>query len=241
MRFLIFLAAALLILPAYAHADDRSFSILDLPEGHSLLTLSATESKAVQEDLLQARLRIEIEGQDPGAVQEKINKIMEDALALTEGKDSVKTSTEEYHIYQRRKGNSAREVIVWRGQQGIMLSGKDPAPILKLVTKMQEDLGMTINRLSYILSADKADSVRDSLMEAALSQLKAKADRAAKALGKSAAELLDISIGHSQGGDELYPRLESARLMAADSAPANAAAGEQRISLTVSAKALLKP
>jgi predicted secreted protein len=98
--------------------------------------------------------------------------------------------------------------------------------------------------MSYTLSPDKAQATQESLMESALEKLGKKADRAAKALGKSDADLLEVNV--DSGGYYPQPMMMHANMEMADSSMGKMAApvaapGQTEITMTVSAKALLKP
>jgi predicted secreted protein len=98
--------------------------------------------------------------------------------------------------------------------------------------------------LQYSVSPELMEETQNSLLEAALTKLKTKAERTAKALGKASAELLNVNVDM---GSPHYPQPMMARAeMAMDSmAGAKMAApvaepGETDITLTVNATALLK-
>ena len=241
MPILTFLAALFLIFPAFASED--STSLLDLPEGHSILRLAANEQVEVEQDLLVARLRYEAEDRDASAVQNEVNIAMKKALETAEKIESVKASTQQYYVHERYQDNNRREFKSWHATQGLMLRGLAADDVLELTGTLQ-DQGFILSGLSYELSAAKREEVTDSLMEAALKKLLSKAQRAAKALGKSEAELLEINVQH-QGGHfpvhRSHGRMEMAAMSVDKMAAPSAAPGESTISLTVSANALIKP
>ena len=97
--------------------------------------------------------------------------------------------------------------------------------------------------LNYTLSPEKAEEVRDDLMVKALEKLKTKAALIAKTLGKSGYDLTDVNI---DGSSPVMPMYKAARMEMAMSADAGMAApvaeaGETDVSLSVSARVLLKP
>lgn len=100
-----------------------------------------------------------------------------------------------------------------------------------------------MNGLNYTLAPDTAIEVQDSLMEAALEQLQERANRAAKALGKSGAELREVNVNSSGIPYQPMMRAQSMKMeMASDSMAAPvAAAGETTLTLNVNARAILKP
>ena len=75
-------AAAFLILPMTAHAQESAFDLQTLKSGEVLINLSASERVEVSQDRLVARLGFQVQDDDRKDVQAKINKKMKDALDL---------------------------------------------------------------------------------------------------------------------------------------------------------------
>lgn len=236
----IILTAFLLVLPftpAHAETDDP---VLVMPEGQAILSISATERKEVEQDLLVATLSFKTEDKDARKVQNEINEKMKDAVEKAKKEKNVKVNTGSYQVYERTEQRTKE--TKWHGSQSLTLKSKDAEDILELVGELQS-MGLTSNGLNYTLAPETAVSVQDGLMEDALKQLQERANRAAKALGKSSAELREINVN---GGNVPYQRNYQARgmMMAADSmemAAPVAEAGESTITLTVNARAILKP
>jgi predicted secreted protein len=212
-----------------------------LPEGQTLITLTVTERTRVGQDTLTADLRIEVDDRDPAVVQNRINTVMAEALELTRNNNGVSVATGYYGIYQFNRnpsGNRADEM--WRGSQNITLESRDSAKVLELAGQLQAK-GFLMNQLSYSLSTEQADEVRDSLMEAALVRAQQKAERAARALGKSSVELASVDIDAQSSG--YYPPVMM-RAMAADASTEMAApvadAGEAEVTLTVRVQAVAR-
>lgn len=236
-----FLTALVLVLPfssAKAQSDDP---ILSLPEGQAILSISATERKEVEQDLLVATLSFKAEDLKAVKVQNDINEKMAEAVKKAKKVDTVKVNTGSYQVYERT--NNRTNTTKWHGSQSLTLKSKDAADILELVGELQA-MGLTSNGLNYTLAPETSVTIQDSLMEDALKQLQDRANRAAKALGKSGAELREINV--SGGGipyqSKVYAR--SNMMMSADSvemAAPVAEAGEDTITLTVNARAVLLP
>ena len=222
--------------------------------GETILHISATERTQVPQDLLTASLRIEKENVDAKAVQTEINTIMAKAVETAKAVTTVKVSTGHYYVYQynpnppvphkdeKDQKETKKPEERWRGSQSLQLQSTSADDLLKLAGALQ-DSGLVMENLNYSLSPEKADEAKDSLMEAALTKVKAKAERAAKAMNKSRADLVEINV---DSADNYMPQPVMMRAMAADaggmekaSAPV-ATPGETEITLTVGAKALLK-
>lgn len=231
-----FVMMTLVSFAAFADSDGLHLP----PEGHTLLNLSASERQTLPQDLLMASLRIEVDSADPVKVQNDINQAMEKALAEAKGVTAVKASTGGYNVY---KYNPDQRTSVWRGTQTIELESKDAAALLKLVGEIQKS-NFVMNGLNYTLSPEKAESVRDELMTKALQKLQEKAALVAKTLGKSGYELTDVSI---DGGGPVMPMYKTMAMRgnmegaAMDMAAPVAEPGEADVSLSVSARVLLKP
>lgn len=234
-----FTALFLLILPA--HAQDNP--LLMLPEGQSTLNISATERIEVAQDLLIATLRYEFKSKDPRRVQNEINKKMKEALDLANTLKDTKVKTLGYNVYERneRVDNTQNHIKVWYGSQSMQIKGKDSTDILELTGKLQ-DIGLNMNGLQFSLSPEKAQEIQDGLLEDALKKLQTRAERAAKALGKSTAELRAIDVGGNYRPTYKTHRSHAVMAMAAsdEMAAPVAQGGDTTITLTVNATAILK-
>lgn len=230
------ISTLLLLTPlSLVHAQTASL----LPQGQTLITLSVTERSQVAQDELLAELRVEVEDRDARAVQDAINSAMAEALQLASGSSNVDVSTGHYGVYQfNRQPQASRPDPVWRGTQHIRLISKDAAALLELAGDLQEQ-GFVMNQLSWRLSTEKADEVRDSLMEAAIARAQSKVQRAAAALGKSDFDMASVNV---DGAMDFSPPVMM-RAMAADSremAQPVADAGETEVSLTISVQAVAR-
>ncbi|MCK6418669.1 MAG: SIMPL domain-containing protein [Alphaproteobacteria bacterium] len=240
MRILIVLLTCLLTLPAYAQDYQ---TVLDIPAGHTLVNLSATERQSVSQDLLIAHLRYETINEDATTLQNDVNQKMTAALEKAKSYKDVKASTQSYTVYAQEEntGRPGETRRIWAGQQGLELKSTKADSLLKLTGELQA-MGLAMSDLSYTVSPETLEETQSAMLEAALQKLQGKADRTAKALGKSKSELLQVNV--DSGG--FYPmpvmmRSMAKMEMASDLAAPVAQAGESDITLTVNAQALLKP
>lgn len=238
-RILAFSSAALILsfAPAQAQSEDP---ILTLPDGQAILNISATERMEVAQDLLVASLSYNATNTDSRALQNEINRAMSKALEIAKKVSTIKVNTGSYQVYETVDPRTKEKK--WQGSQSLTLKSKTADDVLKLTGELQ-NLGLNMNGLSYVLAPETAVTIQDNLMEAALKQLQERANRAAKALNKSTAELRDVSV---QSNEPVYMPKAYGRGMvmeaaAMDMAAPVAAAGDDTISLTVSARAILKP
>lgn len=230
--------------PTYAHGDgvgQCGTGGHGLPEGYVNISLSATERIEVEQDLLIGTLSYSVTNANSKDLQDEINKAMAKALDKAKKVESVKVNTGSYQVYETTDPHS--KMKQWHGQQSLTLKSKDADDLLGLAGELQE-LGLDMNGLSYALSPEAAASIQDGLMEDALRQLQTRADRAASALNKSAAELTNIMVNNNDRASQKprYSRTEMRSMTATDSASAPvAAAGETTITLSVRASAILRP
>lgn len=233
------LVTASLLFVTPAKAED---SVLSLPNGQALLHISATEQQEIKQDTLLVRLEYEAEDTTSEAVQREINSIMTQAVEMVSEHDFIKSETTAYNVYQRTLPRTKEQI--WHGSQGLQLKSKDDKKLLEVAGKLQE-LGFVSRGMDYVLTAMEISDIKDNMMEQALAKLLKRANRAAKALGKRSASLIEINV---EGGHNVMPMVRSManmkamRLESVSSMPAPVAkAGETTLSITVSAKALLKP
>ena len=219
------------------------------PEGATVYNLSVSQVETVEQDLLQASLNIEKRDDTPEAVQDFINQKMTEALKTANAAEGVKVSTGSYHVYRRdeydRRPADGTEPKIkasyWEGRQSIELESKDADTLLDLAGTLQES-GFAMGRLAYTLSPEKEREIEDGLLEAAVAQLNRKADRMARALGKSSFVITRISH-NSQYPQPVY----RGEMMMADMAAAApkmakpvADAGESEVRFNLDAELLLR-
>jgi predicted secreted protein len=248
MRLIIAFFAILMFLPVIAQAQDLN-TLLDIPSGETLVNLSATERVEVDQDLLISSLRYEAENKDAKKLQDDINTVMKAALDKAKSYPDVKVETQQYYVYKNEyypnpANQVGKPISTWRGQQGLILKSKNAADVLKLTGELQE-MKLAVNGLNYMVSPELLEETQNTLLEGALAKLTAKAERIAKALGKSKADLLNVNV--DMGGYYPQPMMARAEMMSMDGAAAPkmdapvAAPGQSDITLTVSATARIKP
>lgn len=235
------LALSLLAATMLVSAPAQAQQIQLLPEGQTLLALSVTERMHVAQDTLHASLRIEAKESNAKALQDKINKAMDKAVKTAKAVSDVKTSTGYYSVYQQGTGPDGRQNIQWHGSQTIDLESKNAEALLTLAGNLQE-MGFAMNNLSYQLSTEKADEARDSMMETAIKRATVKAERAAKALGKSDVDiaLVNVDANTSIGQPMMMMKARGMAMDSMEMAAPTAEAGESEVTLTVTVQAVAK-
>lgn len=228
-----------------AHAQG-TYELTALKPGQVMLHISATEQQEVAQDMLVASLEYSVEGKDKSTLQDGVNRTMQKAVALLDKAGAITFSTQHYQVYQLHQPRDKQDIEpesktpLWRAQQGIQLKGTDGTAVLDYVGKLQE-MGLHMKGLSYQLSPARQAEITDSMLTTVLHTLQKRADRAAEALGKKSADLVEVNV---QGGGDA-PMLHRS-MMAMESAPASqkmatpvARPGQSTVSLSVDARALL--
>lgn len=217
-------------------------------ESEPSLRFNVTQMQSVEQDLLTASLRIEVEADTPQAVQTRINQAMTEAISLADKNEAIKVKTLGYNVYKyeprKSRDDTGQAQTVWRGSQGVNLESLDSAAVLNMSGKLQ-NAGFLMNGLSYSLSDAKRREVEDALLIEALEALETKAVLAAGTLKFSGYEIETLAINPQAG---IYPPspVFEARTMSLHSAesamPAPvASAGESTVEVTLSAEITLIP
>lgn len=249
-----FCALSLVLTPVvFAAEEGKNVTKTDAMVAGTMVTLTASDQKKVDQDLLVASLRIEVENKDSRKVQDEINQAMKKALAVASADPAIKASTGNYYVHSYDPNPSPtplsiaeqKKRAVWKGSQTLDLQSKDSQKILDSVAKIQ-DMGFVMNGLNYILSTELAEAQRDELMVGALKKIQKKADLIAKTLGKSGYDITEVTVEGAYMPQQPQPvmmmkasmgaRMESDAMAAPVAAP-----GESEVNLSVTARVLLKP
>ncbi len=217
---------------------QNQFNLNELQAGQLVLNLSATEQLNVDQDTLNVYMQYSAQGRNTTTLQNEVNEAMREALKILQATNNIEYSTQQYNVYNMQGRNNQNPN--WRAQQSIQMSSMNAEALLVVTARLQA-LGMTVNSMSYSLSSEKYEEVSDSLMNAALQKLQARANEAASTLNKSTAALVEVSL--NGGNNQLFRGAMAS--MAMDSMESMAVPvaepGTTQVNLTVSARALLSP
>lgn len=247
MRALSILFTALALVATHlptAHAES-DYDLSTLKSGEVLLSISATERQEVTQDTLIATLEYTVQGNNKKLLQDKVNKAMQKALSLVDKEEELQVATRHYQVYRvdQPRDEAGKllddEHTTWRAQQGLQLTSTDATTVLDHVAKLQSE-GLHMTGLNYTLSSNAQEAATDALLAAALQKLQARANKAAAALGKASAELVEVTV---QGGHHAQPHRRMMAMemaSAADSVTTPSARPDQaEVTLTVAARAIL--
>lgn len=234
----------LIVLSVIFFAEFKTYADALPEEAGTYLNLSVTETKELDQDLLTAMLRYEVEVNNPKEAQNMVNQTMKKALEVTSKSTKLQVVTDQYYVYKFYKpvkvGETQKEI--WRASQGITIKSKDSDELLAVAGKLQ-DIGLLMSNMYHEVSQEKAEQERNLMIENAVNKLMAKAKKVADLIGSKEIKIKNISFN----GDNYYPvpypvLMRSAAVMGAAESVSDpvSSAGKTSINLTISATVLLK-
>ena len=227
------LAAALLIVavaPVWAQPAP--------PPSGTALTLSTHADKTLPRDQLEAELRVEAVDANAARVQADVNRRMTAALAHAKTVAGVAVETTGYSVYQERdaKGNPTR----WHGSQSLRLKSADFPALLNLVGVLQGE-GLALSNLAAELSPAAAKAAQNELTDAALKDIRARADRIAATLGTHVERYAELRVGNASVPPSPVHFMAARVASSGAEPPPVAVAGDATVSVNVDATVLLAP
>jgi predicted secreted protein len=232
------LALPLAMPPLAGWAADRHEGA-DYWQSVTVLNVSGEAHRSVTPDKLTATVVIEHEAKDAATAQAYVNEKMKLAKVAAGDVPGVKFETGSYNTYQVSQGDK-QKTTVWHARQDVTLSGGKPESLTKLVAQLQ-GMGFAVNGLSYELSREKADQVRGELINEALDDVKAKAQKIADHLGYKSVRYAVINTDN--GGGVVRPMYARAMTMKAEAAAMPepvATPGSTEVQVSVSAEVHLR-
>jgi predicted secreted protein len=224
------LCLSLITLPAAAQSP--------LPVANQL-SLSASASSEVANDLLSITFATQREGAEPAAVQAQLAKALDAALAEARKAarpGQVDISTGNFSV-QPRYGSKG-EATKWQGTAELRAEGRDVEALTQLVSRIQS---LSVAQVSWGLSRETREKVQADVSAAAIARFLRQAEAHAKAFGFSGVTLRAVEVSSSDGGAPM-PRFRAAAADMAMSAaaPLPVAAGKAEVSVTVSGSVQMK-
>jgi uncharacterized protein len=224
---------------------QNQLSLGQLAQGEMVLNVSATEQRQVAQDTLNASLEISAQGKDKVALQDQVNKAMQQALAVlkTANNTAIHYQTTSYQVYiiNAEPGLFSSSNALWRAQQSVQLDSVDSAKLLELVGELQT-LGLTVSNLNYTLSSAKYEEVAAELSSKVLLTLQQRADSAAKVLKLNHARLVEVSLdGNANFAPANVRSYDMMTLASEKIATPTADPGETQVTVSVAARAILSP
>lgn len=216
-----------------AYAEDPIYHRVDF---------STEVAREIANDQLNATLSLELSDKDPGRLAQQLTLAINDALKKSTAYPSVKASSgnqQTWPIYGSTITSSSK-LESWRGRSEIRLESKDFKAAGELIGKLQEKL--QLNGITFTVAPDTRRKVEDSLTTEAINSFRTRADTVRTAWNAKNYKLVQMSLGTAGGGGPQPLMMRSAKVMDAESAPAQEfAGGETRLTVNVSGSIELQP
>jgi predicted secreted protein len=215
-----------------AHADAA-------PPTANQLSLSASASTEVTNDILVITFSTQREGVDPAAVQAHLTQAVNAALAEARKAaqpGQVEISTGSFSVQPRyaQKG----EPMKWQGVAELRAEGKDFDALTRLVGRIQT---LSVAGVGYRLSREARDKVQGEVSAQAIARFRNQAEAHARAFGFSGVTLRAVEVST---GEAFAPPMPRFRVAAADMAsaapPLPVEAGKSSVTATVSGSVQMK-
>lgn len=224
------------ILGASANAQTNT-----APDVRNVVSLSASASVEVQQDLLTLTLSTLKEGTEPAAVQAQVRQALDAAVneakrASQAGAMDVRTGS----ISLQPRYTRDSKISGWVGTAELILEGHDFARIGTTAAKVQT---MTISNAYFSLSREARLKAESEVQSAAIERFKTRAADIAKAFGFAGYTMREVSVsGDDQGNFVPRPRAMamSAKAVMADAAPMPMESGKSNVVISVNGSVQLK-
>ena len=225
---------ALAALPAAAQETT-----LLVPTTPSVAVTGAATTK-VQNDRMNAVLRIEAESASAAAAGNEVNARMGKALARAKDVAGIEVKSAGYSTWQTwDKGKPSK----WKVVQSIALAGADFPALAALVTRLQDEDGLLVSSIGFGVAPQTRRKAEDGLLREAIKAWQQRATTASEALGYASWRPGRVSVNTADF--TAPPRAEYAMRMQASAAAAPAPqmaveGGTTDLTVTVSGDAVLE-
>jgi predicted secreted protein len=200
------------------------------PQG--VLTLSASATTEVTQDVLSVTFSVMRDGADAAGVQRALKHALD--AALTEARkvarpQQVEVQTGNFSLFPRYapRGGS---INGWQGSAEMTVQGRDLATIAQLTGSIQS---MSIARVGYTLSREVREKVEADVTAQAIARFRAKAGDLAKQFGYGSASIREVNVASDESGGMPVPmmRMKAAGMASDEALPVEP--GKGTVSATV--------
>jgi predicted secreted protein len=197
------------------------------------LSLSASATAEVTNDVLVITFSTQREGADPAALQAHLTQALNTALA--EARKAARTgqvdiSTGNFSVQPRYTGKD--EPMKWQGVVELRAEGKDFEALAQLVGRIRT---LSVAQVGYRLSREAREKVEGDVSTQAIARFRSQAEAHAKAFGFTGVTLRAVEVNTSASSGPPMPRFRAASAeMAMAAAPLPVQAGTSEVSVTVS-------
>lgn len=211
-----------LLLPLHLSAHNE-------PATYDRISFSTTAEMEAPNDELVIIMSVQRTGRDLVELADEVNQTMEWALKQANREKDLKVQTLNYQTSMNyNKGKQEG----WRISQSLSLSGTDTETLSKLMGKLQQK--MQTQSVSYQVTTEKRNQIREKLTIEALELFSQKADTISQAMNRARYKIVQINLGNNHTPSPRPMAMSRGVMMAAEAvATPSFQAGTQK--LTVSA------
>ena len=209
---------AMVLAPAQVQAGEE--------QRYNQVRLQAEQSEAVSNDTMHVTLRTFAESRDPADLAAAINRDMDWALQAARSVEGVDASTGGYQTYPVHKDNVIKS---WRGQQDLILEGRDHEAIGRLVGKLQDRL--QVKTMQFTVSDERRRAVENRLIARALDAFRERAVIVGSNLEAKGYRIVELNINTSSQRPPVPYQARMAAMEAA--APVVTEAGDSDIRVSI--------
>ena len=203
------------------------------------LSLSASASTEVTNDVLVITFSTQREAADAATVQAQLSAALNAALAEARKvarPGQVDVSTGNFSVQPRWAAKG--EPIKWQGTAELKAEGKDFDALTRLVGRIQT---LSVAQVGYRLSREARDKVQGDVSAQAIARFRSQAEAHARAFGFAAVTIRAVEVSTSDASAPPMPRFRAASAdMAVAGAPLPVAAGKSEVSAVVSGSVQMK-
>ena len=214
-------------------------SLVHAGDNDTELRLSASAQRQLANDQLSATLYVQDKNPQPAVLADRLNKVINRALADARAYGKVEATTGSYNTWPDY--DKSGKIQGWQGRAEIRLTSRDFKEASELVAKLQQTLAL--GNLQFEVSDDARRAAEKAMIPEAIGNLREQGRIAAQALGKSTVQVRELEIGNTLS--PVRPMMLRAKMMAAPMAGADVAQpdwqpGQSEVQLQVSGKLELK-
>lgn len=165
----------------------------DAADHYNRITFQSEASREVGNDLLVARMSIEINDKQPARIAQQINATLNTALKKAAKFDTVKSSTGDQNteaVYGKKN-----KLIGYRGRAEIRLESRDFDASSELISQLQAS--MQLAGIDFSIAPETRKQVESSLIAEAVDAYKKRAEAMRGLFNGSAYKLVHLDINHS--------------------------------------------
>lgn len=196
------------------------------------VSLSASASVQVPQDVLTLSLSTQRDGADAQTVQSQLKAALDTALTLArrEARDGLMAvHTGRFSLSPRHDRNG--KLTGWQGSAELVLQGSDFARLGEMAGKLQT---LTVANASFSLTPEQRQTAQGQAQNQAIAQFRQRASEAAKSFGFSGYALVDANINAGDFGGPRPGMLAMSARAGGDDAPVPMEAGLTTVTVTVS-------